>query len=118
MPSQYIPAPHSLSGSVPGVIGAQVPLAATVLAAMHAWQLPVQAESQHTPSAHCALRHSAPLLQAEPRAFLATHWLAMQWLATSQSASPPTLQSVRQLVAVPSHTYGAQLNAGGMLQVP
>jgi hypothetical protein len=42
---------HSLSGSVPAAIGPQVPLDPVPFAAtLHAWQMPPQGESQHTPS--------------------------------------------------------------------
>jgi hypothetical protein len=50
-------AAHSLSGSVPPAIGAQVPLAPPVLLATHAWQAPVHVVSQHTPSTQLPLWH-------------------------------------------------------------
>jgi hypothetical protein len=57
LPAAQLAAAHSLSGSVPPVIGAQVPLTPPVLLARHAWQAPVHAVSQHTPSTQLPLAH-------------------------------------------------------------
>lgn len=65
---------HSLSGSAPSLIAAQVPSApAPFFAAVHALQAPVHAVSQQTPSAHSPLTQSALAAQARPFARLATH---------------------------------------------
>src|SRR6185437_833463 len=51
-------APHSLSGSVPLLMSPQVPSTPLpFLAAVHAWQVPVQAVLQHTPSTQSPLEH-------------------------------------------------------------
>src|SRR6185437_12180696 len=58
---------HSPSGSVPAAMVPQVPSAPPpFLAAVHAWQVPVQAVSQQTPSAQKALWHSSAFAQAAP----------------------------------------------------
>jgi hypothetical protein len=61
-PQAVVPAVQSLSGFVPCVIGAQVPLEPPVLVPMQDWQSPVQSLSQQTwstleqtPLAHCAV---------------------------------------------------------------
>jgi hypothetical protein len=77
---------HSLSGSVPAVIGRQRPSAAPVREAEQAAQEPAQADSQQTPSTQKPLVHSADPPQAAPFAFTDTHWPAMQKLPVVQSA--------------------------------
>jgi len=48
---------HSLSGSVPGLILKQKPSGTDVFAWVHAWQVPVHALLQHTPSTQLPLPH-------------------------------------------------------------
>src|SRR4029078_12183650 len=57
---------HSLSGSVPPSTGRQRPSAAVVFAAVHAMQLPAQADSQQTPATQAPVEHCAELEQAAP----------------------------------------------------
>ena len=64
--------PHSLSGSVDPVTFAHVPSDPPVFAAVHAWQVLEQPVSQHTPSAHCPLRHSPAPVHAPPSLALQT----------------------------------------------
>lgn len=59
---------HSLSGSVPVVTLAQVPVVIPVLFEVQAWQVPVQAALQHTPSAQKPLAQSLPARQVSPSA--------------------------------------------------
>jgi hypothetical protein len=51
---------HSEPGSVPSVTLAHVPVVCPVNAAVHAWQVPLQAVLQHTPSTQL------PVVQSEP----------------------------------------------------
>jgi len=65
--------PHSLSGSVPLLMFAQVPSVPPVFDATHAWQSPPQAVLQHTPSAQLPLAHWSAAAHVEPFPFFATH---------------------------------------------
>ena len=63
-------AAHSLSGSAPAAMGPQTPLApAPFLAAEHAWQRPVQAVAQHTPSTQKPEEQSLPSAEDENGAY-------------------------------------------------
>src|SRR5215471_17790879 len=64
-------ASHSLSGSVPALMGAQVPFAPPVFAAEQAKHRPGQPVLQHTPSTQALLLHSLPPAHVAPLAFLA-----------------------------------------------
>jgi hypothetical protein len=79
-PHSVEPAAHSLSGSVPVVTGAQVPLALPVLVARQDSQVPLQSASQQTPST----LEQAPL----------AHW------AVDEHLSPGFNLGAQMLVAV------------------
>jgi hypothetical protein len=66
--------PHSTSGSLPSTMKLQVPVepATPDLVAMHASHEPLQARSQHTPSAQLPLAHSGPAPHAVPLVFAVT----------------------------------------------
>jgi hypothetical protein len=57
---------HSLSGSVPPMIGRHRPSAAAVFAFEQAAQLPLHADSQQTPSTQEPVLHSPLLAQGAP----------------------------------------------------
>jgi hypothetical protein len=62
-----------LSGSVLTATLSQTPSAPPpFLAALHAWQAPVQTWSQHTPSTHLPLTHCVVDVQAAPFALSET----------------------------------------------
>jgi len=72
-------AAHSASGSVPAAMGPHVPsVPAPFLAALHAWQSPVQALEQHTPSTQRALAHWSAAVQVAPTAPVGTQALPLQ----------------------------------------
>jgi hypothetical protein len=56
----------------------------------HTWHWPVQADSQHTPSAQKPVVHSSLLVQVAPGAFLATHRPAV--LQNNASPQEPDVQ--------------------------
>jgi hypothetical protein len=69
---------HSLSGSVPAAIGPHTPFAPPpFFAVLHAWQSPVHALLQHTPSAQKPLAQSDPTEHGPPSPAGTTHapWL-------------------------------------------
>jgi hypothetical protein len=85
-------AAHSSSGSLPAAIGPQVPSAPPpFLAAEQAWQSPVQAALQHTPSAQKPEAHSLPAPHAAPSACGGTHALPTQTRPLAQSAAEAQL---------------------------
>ena len=61
---------HSLSGSVPALIGRHFPSCPPVFKAEHAMQLPLHALSQQSPSTHDPEEHSLLVLQVVPFAFV------------------------------------------------
>jgi hypothetical protein len=66
-PAPQVMAPaQSLSGSVPGVTSAQVPLAEPVLAMLHARQAPAHEVLQQKPSTQLPLSHCELMVHAEP----------------------------------------------------
>jgi hypothetical protein len=69
---------HSLSGSVPPMIGPQTPSAWAVLAFEQAAQLPLQAVLQQTPSTQEPVVHSPLPEQAAPCALIGTHTVPAQ----------------------------------------
>jgi hypothetical protein len=78
---------HSLSGSVPAVMAPQVPSAPLpFFAAVHAWQRPVQAVLQQTPSTQEPDWHCAAVEQAAPLASGAVQTPALQTSPEMQSA--------------------------------
>jgi hypothetical protein len=80
----------------------QVPLLA---ARLHALQVPVQSESQHTSSAQWPFAHSFPPMQSLPRVFFSTHCPPLQKAVGAHCAS--MVQLVRQ--AVPEQRKFPQL---------
>ena len=64
-------AAHSLSGSVPVVMLPQTPLVPPFFAVEHAWQRPVHAVEQQTPSTQKPLAHSFAAAHVEPVFFFA-----------------------------------------------
>jgi len=72
---EQLAAEHSLWGSVPLVIGLQVPEATPVSAMVQAWQVPPQALPQQTPSVQKVLLHWSPPAQAAPGLSLSTQTL-------------------------------------------
>lgn len=72
-------AAHSLSGSVPEVMGPQMPSGpAPLRALLQAMHVLAQAVSQQKPSRQLPLRQLASAVQARPLAFFATQVLALQ----------------------------------------
>ncbi len=64
---------QSLSGSVPSAIEPHVPSTPLpFLAALQAWQVPVQGLSQHTLSTQLALAHCVLVVHAAPGAWSGT----------------------------------------------
>lgn len=90
---------HSLSGSLFARTLVHVPSAVPVFAAEQAWQLPVHALPQHTPSTQCPLPHCTSAEHAPPRGKVCTQRPPEQNAPALQSAN------VRQLVlhVVPPH---------------
>ena len=76
---------HSLSGSVPITIGAQVPSATLVLACEQAMQLPAHAWSQQRPSTQFPLTQSVATEQADPICWGGVQWPPMQLLPSAHS---------------------------------
>jgi hypothetical protein len=76
---------HSSSGSVPALMGAQVPLATPVVASLHPSHVPSQGASQQMPSGEqIAPMHSPELVHVEPSGSL--HCPLLQMNEPLQSA--------------------------------
>ena len=76
---------HSSSGSVPILVVPQTPSKPEpFLAALQAWQVPVQADPQHTPSTQYPLPQSLAARQVRPCA------QRVEQLATGPPQSTPT----------------------------
>jgi hypothetical protein len=87
---------HSLSGSESSAMFSQVPSApAPFFAAVQAWQLPVQGESQHTPSTQFPLTHCDAPEQDRPLA--RSDWQV--WSLARQNAFATQSLSLEQVVA-------------------
>jgi len=99
---EHSPAPHSCAGSFPSATGVQVP---AVAAALHASQVPLQAPSQHTPSAQKPEAQSAPEAQARDSSLFGVHVPDRQLLPLPHSA--PEAQPLPHRPA-PSHVYAPQ----------
>jgi hypothetical protein len=100
-PSAHAPLPHRPFGSSAPSIDEQVP---ALPGRSHARQAPSHATSQQTPSAHAPLVHSAAAAQSAPFAFFATHALAAQYAAASQSVVVAHVDA--QAVPDAVHAYG------------
>jgi hypothetical protein len=74
VPVQKLP-PHSLAGSVADASGVHRP---TVPPRLQAMQVPLHAESQHTPSAQDPDGHCAPSTHPVPGALRGRHWPPLQ----------------------------------------
>ena len=83
------------------------------LAVEQAWQLPVQAVLQQTPSAAKVLVHSLPPPAATPLAFLGRHEPPPQYC---EARHCPSL--VHPTHAPPEQSWGAQLTGSPGTQVP
>jgi hypothetical protein len=93
---------HSLSGSVSGATCPQLPSwPPPFFAALHAWQVPAQAELQQTPSTQLPLEQFAPTAHAVP--LVATHAPALQKASPghSLSGSTPAMMLVQNPFAEP-----------------
>jgi hypothetical protein len=104
--------------AVPGVAYAQLPSGAPVSAIVHARHVPVQATSQHTPSAQKPLVHwrPSPLAQLCPFPLAATQWPdASQKSPLAQSPSCAQLDAQTEPAQA---KYGAQLVGEAARQVP
>jgi hypothetical protein len=97
-PSHLLPAPHSLSGSPPLGMNAQLPFAAPVFKLLHASQVAVQVELQQKPSTQLPLAQLAGMAQAPPL-------LSLQVPPPSQLESAP-------------HSPSGSANCGMNPQVP
>jgi len=94
---------QSLSGSVAAVTGLQVPSVMPVFPFEHAWQSPVHAVLQQTPSTQLPLKHSVAPLHVVPTTFLQipmlSHWLlpmqrfvgTLSWLPAGKLLHVPTV---------------------------
>src|SRR5262245_19830400 len=106
---------HSLSGSVPILIGPHAPsMPAPFLIAVHASQVPVHARSQQTPSTQMLLVHSWLDPHMAPSAFFARQSMPLQYAVEAHVAS--LMQGPVQ--APPTHALGAQLVVVPGTQVP
>ena len=93
---------------MPAVSGAQVP---TAPATLHAMQVPVQLEAQHTPSAQKPEAQSAPRKHVPPSDFSATH--------APKEQTRPALQSLSERHGAwhedwPLHTPALHSEAGSV----
>lgn len=79
-PQGSLESTHWLPGLVPCLAASQVPLSMPdcLLAAAQAMHLLLHEVLQQTPSAHKALSHSPPLVQASPSGFFSTHAVPLQ----------------------------------------
>jgi hypothetical protein len=110
--------PHSEAGSSPAGTGEQVPARPATL---QAWQVPLQAPSQQTPSTQKPLAQPAARVQASPAAPLARQ------VPASQNAPalhcPSAVQVVTQAASVPlqverPHSLPGSVPAVEMVQLP
>jgi hypothetical protein len=94
--------PHSPAGSVRAGRGEQVPASP---ARLQAWQAPLHALSQHTPSAQAPELHSVPAAQASPVSFSAVQAPPAQREPALQSAleAQPDWQPPAPSQVLPPH---------------
>jgi len=119
--SPKMPSVHSPSGSLLAVTLAQVPVVPPVLALVQAWQVPVQAELQQTPSAHLPDWHSVPAAQAVPLDSLGRQLLVVRSQKWVLVQSEPLVQPPGHVAEEPLHWRGAHCPgapAGRSVQVP
>src|SRR5262245_20889270 len=106
-------AEHSFPGSLPAGTGVQDPFEP---ARSQAWQVPVQAELQHTLSAQNPVMHSPAALQAAPAGWRPAHFM----VAPSQKelAAHPLLFVHDVPQTAPAQTYGSHALVVPAWQVP
>ncbi len=110
--------PHSDAGSSPAGTGEQVPASPATL---QAWQVPLQAPSQHTPSTQKPEAQPAARVQASPAAPFARQVPASQKAPALHCASE--VQVATQAASVPlqvnrPHSFPGSVPAVEMLQLP
>ena len=112
-----VKAPHSLPGSVPGASAVQPPSSPGTL---QAWQVPVQAALQHTPSTQKPEAQSAPAAQERPLPFGPLQLPASQVLAFLHS--PLSRHAASQLPSplqkLPPHSLPVSVPADAAVQRP
>src|SRR5262249_32295819 len=75
---------HSSWGSLPAAMGPHTPSAPCSLrSALHAMQVPLQSESQQTPSTQYPVRHSLACVQGQPAATHSSSDVSLSPAATS-----------------------------------